>query len=756
MNVDELIRHYTVRWEGSSQEFDDSLKRLKAIPYNADGLTMVGYKLTTVSRASRFRPLSRDPVLAALAQVELETLLRTGALFVVAPESLGVKGCVHSILAVYRSSTARDRARIIADLRVLNAAGPKPESFSLPSFLNIESTARWAIKLDLVAGFHSIRMAGQSARFTSANLQGQWVWWKGMPMGWNQAPLIFTRALDPLVAWLRTRGCKVMKYLDDFLVTGETPEEVIRTRDLLIDELLRMGFAISLKKSVLKPTQRIIFLGMGIDLLQRKFYWPEEKANGIQNRAAEIIESSRKGTNTKELQSFIGKTAFLCQVVPLAASWRRQLEKASACEHPSVRLSEEAMAELLWWSDVRRGLGGTAEFPMEDPEAPRFVLRGDASETGFGIRVKGPDGPWSRISLLMPRWLRGTSSGLREIYCSIAGLSIIAHHHGYEQLRGSRIDIFSDSTASVGAMKKGGRSSPMAQATKIILEFSRRYETVIDPHWLRREEMTEEDALSRAAGASAAEAMTEQRLVNRLADLLWGHEVSFDAFATSVNSRAGRFASRWYEADSSTVDGVTARWPEGTWAFPPFALGRKVARKVASIDSQSMSLLEASIPAPTHIRRIPIHGEVRLWSPPFFEHAMRPPRELSLWVTGRVVSPDVRVSLVCCVSRVRTRGAVVQVHETVSPNAAEPPVAYVPGIDCDHGPLDHSFPLLRVARHALPAAFRYLRTQGVEDVFMVATAEDVWNASRLQNSPRLTWAWVSRETPVDDNHLDEP
>lgn len=752
VNISAVIQHYD-RWKGTSAGFDEAMARLRGIPHDMDGITLVGYSITTVTRASRFRPLSSDPVLAELAKVEIQTLIRTSAIWMIPDAELPQKGCVHNLIAVYRSSSCKDRARIIADLRALNAAGPDPETFSLPSFANVDPTAKWAVKIDLVAGFHAVRMSRRSARFTQASLNGGWFWWKGMPMGWSHAPIIFTRVLDPLVEWLRAQGCQVIKYLDDFLITGGTPREVERARDMLISGLHDLGFVISVKKSVLVPTQKIIFLGMGIDLVEKTFFWPQDKAENIGRIARELIEDceTRGRVQTRKVQSLIGKLAFLCQVVPLAASWRRDLEKCLRSDEWEIPLTAEAISELKWWTAASEELRGT-DFPMEKQGTARFVLRGDASETGFGIRLQDKDGRWTRIALLMPRWLQGTSSGLREIYCTIAGLRILAHHHKDELLH-ARIDVFTDSTASVGAMKRGGKTSSMAFATKLMLGFTRRFRAVIDPHWLRRDEMMEEDALSRAGAESAAEAMTEQRLINHLATLLWGHGITFDAFATSVNSRADRFASRWCEADSSTVDGVTARWPEGTWAFPPFALGRKVARKVASIESQSLSLLESSIPAPSHIRRIPIHGEVRLWSPPFFEHAMRPPRELSLWVTGRVVSPDVRVNIVCCVSRVRTRGAVVQVHETVSPNAAEPPVAYVPGIDCDHGPLDHaetSFPLLRVARHAIPAVFRYLRTQGIEDVFIVATAEDVWNASRLQDSPRLTWAWVSRETPVAD------
>ena len=61
---------------------------------------------------------------------------------------------------------------------------------------------------------------------------------------------------------------RIKVHLDNFLILGKTLEEAILSRDTVIYLLQNLRFVISLKKSVLHPTQRIEFLGMIIDLME--------------------------------------------------------------------------------------------------------------------------------------------------------------------------------------------------------------------------------------------------------------------------------------------------------------------------------------------------------------------------------------------------------------------------------------------------------------------------------------------------------
>ena len=56
----------------------------------------------------------------------------------------------------------------------------------------------------------------------------------------------------------------IIVYLDDFLIVGETKEVCQLAFDTLITLLQHLGFEISWRK-VIRPTQKLVFLGIEID-----------------------------------------------------------------------------------------------------------------------------------------------------------------------------------------------------------------------------------------------------------------------------------------------------------------------------------------------------------------------------------------------------------------------------------------------------------------------------------------------------------
>ena len=79
--------------------------------------------------------------------------------------------------------------------------------------------------------------------------------------GLGLAPRIFSKLLKVPIALLRRLNIRLVIYLDGILLMGKTLEEILMSRDKLIFLFQHLGFVINLKKSVLKPSQQIEFLG---------------------------------------------------------------------------------------------------------------------------------------------------------------------------------------------------------------------------------------------------------------------------------------------------------------------------------------------------------------------------------------------------------------------------------------------------------------------------------------------------------------
>lgn len=81
-----------------------------------------------------------------------------------------------------------------------------------------------------------------------------------LPFGLSSAPAAFTRLTRALVRRWRSRGLRLLHYLDDF-GGGDTPERASASVGTMVSDLGSAGFMINWKKSHLTPTTVLPHLG---------------------------------------------------------------------------------------------------------------------------------------------------------------------------------------------------------------------------------------------------------------------------------------------------------------------------------------------------------------------------------------------------------------------------------------------------------------------------------------------------------------
>ena len=82
-----------------------------------------------------------------------------------------------------------------------------------------------------------------------------------MPNGYSDAMRVFTEVLKPAFSHLREIGYLSAVYVDDSYLLGETFEECLQNITEDVKLLQYLEFTIHPEKSVLKPTQKLAFLG---------------------------------------------------------------------------------------------------------------------------------------------------------------------------------------------------------------------------------------------------------------------------------------------------------------------------------------------------------------------------------------------------------------------------------------------------------------------------------------------------------------
>ena len=83
----------------------------------------------------------------------------------------------------------------------------------------------------------------------------------GMPNGFSEAMIIFTKILRPAFGCLRQERYLSVIFVDDSYLQGNTESDCLENIEVTENLLIKLRYKIHEKKSILKPTQELKFLG---------------------------------------------------------------------------------------------------------------------------------------------------------------------------------------------------------------------------------------------------------------------------------------------------------------------------------------------------------------------------------------------------------------------------------------------------------------------------------------------------------------
>ena len=135
-----------------------------------------------------------------------------------------------------------------------------------------------------------------------------------LPNRFSPAVRAFTKFLTSSFKYLRSKGHFSVKYIDVSLLLGETFDICFKNIRVTVAFLWEIGFTIYTEKSVLLPTQQIIFLGFVIDSVKMTIA-PTEKRKWSIYMLCQNILSNYEAT-TRGLAQTIGVIVSSYRAVP--------------------------------------------------------------------------------------------------------------------------------------------------------------------------------------------------------------------------------------------------------------------------------------------------------------------------------------------------------------------------------------------------------------------------------------------------------
>ncbi|KAK2553629.1 Gag-Pol polyprotein [Acropora cervicornis] len=149
----------------------------------------------------------------------------------------------------------------------------------LNTLLDLLSGSEFFTTIDLKDAYFSIPIHADHYKYLRFEWNSTLFEFICLPFGLSLAPRVFTKVLKPFVASIRNKGIRLVIYLDDMAIISSSRELSSQEAGIVVQFLESLGFIINKEKSVLFPSQKIVFLGYVIDSVARTVPLPEEKLN---------------------------------------------------------------------------------------------------------------------------------------------------------------------------------------------------------------------------------------------------------------------------------------------------------------------------------------------------------------------------------------------------------------------------------------------------------------------------------------------
>jgi hypothetical protein len=384
---------------------------------------------------------------------------------------------------------------------------------------------------------------------------------------------MFTKLMKPIAAILRRAGVKMVLYLDDMLIMKEDPALLRQQVQSAIWLLQRVGFKINQEKSVITPTKEIEFLGFQVNSETMKITLPSDKVEKIQEKCRTMV--TERLTTVRELASVIGQLVAAVRAIAPAPLHYRQLQLQKARElyrngqsyEATLKLTPEAIQELMWWSEELKLWNGRSIIRP----SPDLTLRmtSDASKRGWGATCDGvtTQGVWSQEE--------------REHHINVLEMkaACFAVKSFTKARKDVHIHIQTDNITTVANINKMGntRSMQLVEVAKELWEYCLDKGITITAEYLPGKLNIQADMESRDYVDYSNWRLDPMMFaqINRVLGPL-----ELDLFADRLNTQLPRFMSWKPDPNAEGVDAFTRNWKDQKgYVFPPICMiGRCLAK----------------------------------------------------------------------------------------------------------------------------------------------------------------------------------
>lgn len=467
------------------------------------------------------------------------------------------------------------KKRLILDLRFVNQHIFK-ESIKFDDFKIMEqflNPNEFMFKFDIKQGYHHIDIFEPHQKFLGFSwvIDGKirYFVFTVLPFGLTSAPFIFTKIMRCLIKYWRTNGIKIACFLDDGLGVSDSYEKTLKNSKFVKNSLKKAGFIVNKEKSVWNPSQKLIWLGIEINLKDCFYCIPQERLLAIQNNIALVI-NKLPYTTARDLAKTCGKlisTKFvLGDIVQLKTRSLYKVIESQLLWDSRVNLKNNDLAikELFFW---KNNLKNFNKRPLRVYDIPNTVIFSDASSVAIGAIFENKSRTYTcHKNLTEEESLE--SSTWRELLAIDYALKSFS-----PLIKNSSVHMKTDNFATSLISKKGSTKLNLQKFAESIYNTCTKNSIKFQISWIARDKNIKADTISKLIDYDDWQTTPE---FFRLLNDIWG-TFTIDRFADNENRKTKRFNSKYWCPGTSNVDAFTTSWSgEYNYIVPPVYLIPKV------------------------------------------------------------------------------------------------------------------------------------------------------------------------------------
>ena len=440
----------------------------------------------------------------------------------------------------------------------------------LNTLLDLLSGSEFFTTIDLKDAYFSIPIHADHYKYLRFEWNSTLFEFICLPFGLSSAPRVFTKVLKPFVASIRNKGIRLVIYLDDMAIISSSRELSSQEAAIVVQILESLGFIINREKSVLIPSQKIVFLGYVIDSVAMTVSLPEEKLNKLKEQTLSL--SRKPQCSIRELAHVIGLIVSSFPAIKSARLYYCDLEVCKLAALSSsdgdynaiVYLSQLARDSLRWFVVNSHLYNGTR---ISKPSKV-MTMTTDASHLGWGVVCDGvsSSGLWSSKEQAMHiNWL--------ELSAVLFGVKCFVHSHN------CLVKVFCDNSTAVTYINNLGGMVPSLHAvSKSIWEWCFAHHCVLEAFHIPGSSNLQADSLSRQYNRNL-EWKLHPTVFKWISNSLFVPDI--DLFASRLNFQTSVYVSWCPDPGAWAVDAFSFCWREfKPYIFPPFSLLGRILTKL--------------------------------------------------------------------------------------------------------------------------------------------------------------------------------